>query len=58
MFPHLKYPWTKHFPAGIVRSYFSEQYDVLNITDGLQPEAIDYEIRHENDGNSTAVLIS
>ena len=45
MFPMIKYDWNKHVLAGIVRSYFSDKYEVKNLTQGSKSEAIDYEIR-------------
>lgn len=44
MLPQIKIKWNKHVFAGIIRSYFSEKYEVINITDGLKAEAVDYEI--------------
>ena len=44
MFPQLKYKWSKHVLAGIIRSYFGEKYEVTNITEGSKSEAVDYEI--------------
>ncbi|MBQ3334756.1 MAG: hypothetical protein IJG85_04095 [Eubacteriaceae bacterium] len=44
MFPQLKYKWSKHVLAGIIRSYFSEKFKVMNITKGSKSEAVDYEI--------------
>lgn len=44
MLPSIKYKWNKHVLAGIIRSYFSEKYEVINITEGSKSEAVDYEI--------------
>ena len=44
MLPQLKYKWSKHVLAGIIRSYFGEKYEVTNITEWSKPEAVDYEI--------------
>lgn len=45
MFPQISYKWNKHVLAGIVRSYFSEEYDVENIMDNYISEPKDYKIR-------------
>ena len=44
MFPTIKYKWNKHVLAGIVRSYFSDKYEIKNITNASVSEAVDYEI--------------
>ena len=45
LFPQFKYGWNKHVLAGVVRSYFGDDYEVTNITSGNKLEADNYVIK-------------